>query len=104
MTSGYGVETRTYGNYASVGAVVTRQTNGQAFDEARGGYVRAERLQIRTSDAVSLKQGDQFRLNSSDAQLWAVIERSSGGPGSALYMCERDVPTLATGGDRQAGV
>jgi hypothetical protein len=105
LTSGYGVEPRTYSvSWTSVGVVLTRQTNAQEWDEQRGAYVRAERIQIRTDDTVSLRQGDQFRLDSSDAEIWAVIDRQSGGPGSTLYICSRDIPTLVSGGDRHGGI
>ncbi len=104
LTSAYGVEPRTYStSWTSAGAVVTKKTNRQEYDERRGEFTRNERLQIRTSDAVELKQGDQFRLASSDAQIWAVDERVSGGPGSALYLCVRSIPTQVGGGDRGGG-
>lgn len=105
LTSGYGVDTRTYSaSWTSIGAVVTKYTARQEFDDHRAEYVRKERVQIRTSDAVELKQGDQFRLASTNDQIWNVDERASGGPGSYLYMCVRDIPTITSGGDRGGGV
>lgn len=105
MTSGYGIEPRTYSaSWTSAGAVVTKQTHRQEYDDRRGEYTRKERLQIRTDDTVSLKQGDQFRLATSDAQVWNVDERASSGPGSYLYLCVRDIPTVVSGGDRGGGV
>jgi len=48
MTSGYGVEPRTYdSSWTSVGATVTRQTHSQEWDDKRGAHVRQERLQTR---------------------------------------------------------
>lgn len=104
MTSVYGVDTRAYGSWTTSAAVVTGPTHMQSFDEIRGEQVRHEVLSVRLSDAIDLRQGDQVRLASDDAQIWAIDGRESGGPGSYRYSCVRDHETLVSGGNRGGGV
>ncbi len=104
LTSGYGVEPRTYSSWVTIAAVVTQQANTQEFDDNRGTFKRMDRIKIRTSDAVALITGAQFRFATSDAQIWAMESRTSTGPGSTMYTATRDLPTISSGGDRHGGV
>ena len=103
LTSAPGVDTRTYGTATDIVGHQSNRVHSEAFEDARGAWVREERCSFRVSDATTeLTQGDQLADPSS--VYWAVVGVASTGVGTRRYDLSRNVPLYAEGSSRGGGV